>query len=296
MNVAMTLGLGASQVAFSVEMPGPPQPFTARIVTEDNSTLTIEADPASGEILLTVTVDGTEIGQYLLTETEYLADAHNLKLPELSGTAAPGSELTVSPGLWLVNPDAGLSLSYQWLRDGTPIAGAANPVYAVQAGDAGTTLICRETLGPASVETTGSAIPASPANNLIDVTASPSTMARLSTSPLPTGTLLTQTSTGAPRVGWDTLEDLVTGASYRLRGTIDIPGTLESEGQLIVRGLGANSGDVLGTIPINSGINNIDVVLSASFVSQTYRALIFVDPTLDLGAEFSVTDFTLEIV
>ncbi|MFC5679241.1 M1 family aminopeptidase [Aeromicrobium endophyticum] len=52
-------------------------------------------------------------------------------VPTISGTPRVGETLTAVPGAW----DGGTTLSYQWLRDGSPIAGATAPSYALVATD-----------------------------------------------------------------------------------------------------------------------------------------------------------------
>jgi hypothetical protein len=54
--------------------------------------------------------------------------------PTVTGTLAPGATLTAVTGSWTPTPD---SFTYQWLRDGVAIAGAAAKTYAVTSGDAG---------------------------------------------------------------------------------------------------------------------------------------------------------------
>lgn len=48
----------------------------------------------------------------------------NTALPVVSGTAAPGGTLSTTDGTW--DPATGLTYSYQWLADGTPVAGATS--------------------------------------------------------------------------------------------------------------------------------------------------------------------------
>ncbi len=57
--------------------------------------------------------------------------------PKVSGTAAVGKTLTATPGTW---GPSGVSLSYQWYRGATAIAGATKNTYVVQAADAGSAL------------------------------------------------------------------------------------------------------------------------------------------------------------
>jgi hypothetical protein len=52
-------------------------------------------------------------------------------VPAISGTPRVGETLTAIPGTW----DEGTTLSYQWLRDGSPIAGATAPSHALVAAD-----------------------------------------------------------------------------------------------------------------------------------------------------------------
>lgn len=48
----------------------------------------------------------------------------NTTLPVVTGTAAPGGTLSASTGTW--DPADGLTYDYQWLADGTPVAGATS--------------------------------------------------------------------------------------------------------------------------------------------------------------------------
>src|SRR5690606_35312097 len=54
--------------------------------------------------------------------------------PKIAGSAKVGKRLQATAGVWPV-PD--VTLSYQWLRDGVPIAGAASSAYKLVPGDAG---------------------------------------------------------------------------------------------------------------------------------------------------------------
>ncbi|TFC21556.1 cell wall-binding repeat-containing protein [Cryobacterium sp. MDB2-10] len=62
--------------------------------------------------------------------------------PTITGTAAVGALLTAIPGTWA---PAGVNFAYQWLANGTPIAGATAAGYTPVAADAGTTLTVRVT-------------------------------------------------------------------------------------------------------------------------------------------------------
>lgn len=77
----------------------------------------------------------------------------NTAAPSVSGTATTGSLLSCASGSWTGENELTLSagwpltspFSYQWLRDGAPIAGATAPAYTVQAADVGHALVCEVT-------------------------------------------------------------------------------------------------------------------------------------------------------
>ncbi|WP_244931492.1 family 78 glycoside hydrolase catalytic domain [Nocardioides sp. W7] len=62
--------------------------------------------------------------------------------PTVSGTTAVGRTLGATTGTW--NRD-GLAFTYQWSRNGAPVAGATAPTYAVRAADIGSRLRVRVT-------------------------------------------------------------------------------------------------------------------------------------------------------
>ncbi|MGH2874023.1 MAG: putative Ig domain-containing protein [Solirubrobacteraceae bacterium] len=64
------------------------------------------------------------------------------KAPTISGSPRAGRQLTCAPGSWTGSPT---SYSYQWNRDGTPIAGATRSTYTVAVIDQGNTLTCAVT-------------------------------------------------------------------------------------------------------------------------------------------------------
>jgi protocatechuate 3,4-dioxygenase beta subunit len=73
-----------------------------------------------------------------------VAPANSVK-PSVTGSRRVGSTLTANPGAW---NDTG-PFSYQWLRGGTPIAGATLRTYKLKAADAAKRLSVRVTLTPA---------------------------------------------------------------------------------------------------------------------------------------------------
>jgi hypothetical protein len=88
-------------------------------------------------------------------------------IPSIDGSATVGHTLTVNPGTWC---PAAVTLAYQWLRAGTPIAGATGQTYRLTNADAGS---------PISVTVTGSE------------TGFPSTSRSSSPTPVVTGGTLT---------------------------------------------------------------------------------------------------------
>jgi subtilisin family serine protease len=62
--------------------------------------------------------------------------------PAVIGRAEVGGQLTVTPGIW---QPGDVALSYQWLRDGEPIADAVTSRYRVRSADAGAVLTAQVT-------------------------------------------------------------------------------------------------------------------------------------------------------
>ncbi len=67
----------------------------------------------------------------------------NASAPVAFGTPALGQTLSCSNGSWTSNPPP--TFTYQWLRDGAPIAGAAGSTYQVLPADEGGELACEVT-------------------------------------------------------------------------------------------------------------------------------------------------------
>jgi len=88
----------------------------------------------AGYTSVTRTSDGTSVvqaGEFTSTPT-----------PQVSGTPAVGSVLTCVPGTWQPTPD---TLTYQWLRAGSPISGATSITYKAGEADVGSSLSVRVT-------------------------------------------------------------------------------------------------------------------------------------------------------
>jgi hypothetical protein len=60
-------------------------------------------------------------------------------VPVVVGSGVVGTSLSVNPGSW----DSGVALSYQWLKNGAPIAGRAGSEYLVSASDFGSSISVR---------------------------------------------------------------------------------------------------------------------------------------------------------
>src|SRR5205807_2465495 len=67
----------------------------------------------------------------------------NTTLPAISGISEPGHTLTTSNGTW--SGSTPMSFGYQWLRDGTPIAGETGSSYVVLDTDRGHALSAQVT-------------------------------------------------------------------------------------------------------------------------------------------------------
>ena len=87
---------------------------------------------------ITVEVTGTKTGYatVMKTSTAIKIEAGTLTLtptPTVTGTHKVGQTLTATAGNW----DSGVTLNYQWVRDGVKINGAASASYVVTPGDFG---------------------------------------------------------------------------------------------------------------------------------------------------------------
>ncbi|MDO9455554.1 M1 family aminopeptidase [Nocardioides sp.] len=105
--------------------------------------------PGAGQLgaRITVAVTGTKPGYTTVTRTSAASAAvapgqqGTTPTPTITGTPKVGVQLTGAPGTW----DQGTSLSYQWLADGTPIAGATGLTYTPGTGQIGSVLAFRVT-------------------------------------------------------------------------------------------------------------------------------------------------------
>ncbi len=108
----------------------------------------------------------------------YYSRVHVLQAPQLSGTPALSSTLSVDPGRYLPS-DAGLT--YVWLRDGRPIPRAGGPSYAVRPADVGTRISVRITarkrgLKPVTRRRWSSGVATGPATLILDTSTADRTL------------------------------------------------------------------------------------------------------------------------
>ena len=108
------------------------------------SAQTYVVQPADVGATLTVTVSGSKPGYTAASKTSAQTDTvpapkalTATPVPTISGSAKVGAKLTAKPGAWAPVP---VTLSYQWMRNGSPIGGATGSTYLVTASDRGTTL------------------------------------------------------------------------------------------------------------------------------------------------------------
>jgi lysophospholipase L1-like esterase len=110
---------------------------------QTSATYTVRAGDVGSR--LTTTVTGTRPGYTTAARTSAqtaVITVGALKLtpqPTITGAAVVGSQLVAATGDW----DAGATLARQWLREGSPIAGATSNAYVVTNADAGARLSVR---------------------------------------------------------------------------------------------------------------------------------------------------------
>ncbi|MBH0109894.1 ExeM/NucH family extracellular endonuclease [Salinibacterium sp. NG22] len=101
-------------------------------------TVTIPAGAPSGTLALTVMVAGTDTAVVVPIEVATTAEAiENTKAPSIRGKVEVGKTVKAVHGNWSV---ASADYSYQWLRDGAPIADATDSRYRITTDDIGTEL------------------------------------------------------------------------------------------------------------------------------------------------------------
>jgi hypothetical protein len=120
-------------------------------------TLTVQAE--TGTVTITVTSPPDLAGTYTGNTGLLAGGPVNLVLPRITGTTSVGSVLTAASGLWL-HTGTSPTVSRQWRRDGTSIAGATGETYVIAAADAGRAVSVVETLTDAAGSRTATSLPA----------------------------------------------------------------------------------------------------------------------------------------
>ncbi len=147
------------------------------------------------DVVFRVAVTGTKEGfdpvRMVSEPVLILGEQQELRpTPTITGTPRYGATLTAVPGTW----DTGVTLAYQWLRAGTPIADAIDASYRVGLKDVGATLSVRVTgTKPGYSRVVGTSAATAPV--------APATFASARaavTGTLKVGKTLTSTVTGAP--------------------------------------------------------------------------------------------------
>jgi uncharacterized protein YjbI with pentapeptide repeats len=99
---------------------------------------TLQLTTADNSKLITVEITATKAGYATVKKTSASVKVEAgtqalTPIPTVSGTNKVGQTLTTTSGNW----DTGVTLTYQWLRDGVAIAGAASASYVLTPGDFG---------------------------------------------------------------------------------------------------------------------------------------------------------------
>lgn len=141
-------------IATTATQANPLRAANAQTVTPSSATAAIAANGASwrlttpGAHVLTwdLYTDVSTTASYwfsgTMTQTATgLGQLAQTPVPTISGTLRAGSVLTATPGTW----DAGVSFGYQWLSNGTPIAGAKSRTLTLAPAQANTAISVRVT-------------------------------------------------------------------------------------------------------------------------------------------------------
>ena len=127
-------------------------------LTESLPDAELEINGATGTVTITVTSPavyatydaGNGAGVFIFDSAGLATGPVNLVPPQVidDGTPAEGETLTLTPGLWVYQPDNGGlgSASYQWQRDGADIPGATSASYTLVSADTGADISVEETL------------------------------------------------------------------------------------------------------------------------------------------------------
>jgi hypothetical protein len=109
-----------------------------------------EHDPDRANVEFAATAGRTyfiQVGNYSFFEGDFILKLATIgtltaPTPTVSGSGAVGDTLTAVPGTWGPQP---VTLSYQWLRNGSPISDATGPQYVVSQWDLGNAITVQVT-------------------------------------------------------------------------------------------------------------------------------------------------------
>lgn len=127
-------------------------------LTESLTDAELEINGATGAVTITMTSPavyatynaGNGPGVFTFSGADLASGPVNLVPPQVidDGTPVEGETLTLTPGLWVYEPDNGGlgSASYQWQQDGVDITNATSTNYSLTSEDAGADIRVTETL------------------------------------------------------------------------------------------------------------------------------------------------------
>lgn len=143
---SVTVNLTPAEVT-TLSGKGTPTVFYYDPTTKSLTKVSASFDLAHG----TVTYDAGQLGTYAVELTNIPARLTVNPKPVIKGTAAVGQSLTATAGSYSV---AGVTVTYQWLRNGTAIKGATSASYKLTAADRNAKLSARVTASKSGYTTT----------------------------------------------------------------------------------------------------------------------------------------------
>jgi hypothetical protein len=160
-HVIFATGLGPNVTAVQLEPEAPPAGVgavydrTPNGATHVVSLLPGEKTPTAAASYQGASADGTAVA-FRVGATTYVRLGNSVTKTIASSTSIPaGATLRCAGG-----PGDAASVSYQWLRNGAPVAGATSATYPLAAEDAGQAIQCQVTAANANVGSTQvSAVP-----------------------------------------------------------------------------------------------------------------------------------------
>ena len=107
---------------------------------------TLAVSSENGSLSMTVVEPFSMAGTYAIETSDLSGGPVNLVSPEIIGAPEVGEVLYAIEGLWIFDTVAGTpTRSWQWLRNGAPIAGATSSAYTVTGPDVGASVSVTET-------------------------------------------------------------------------------------------------------------------------------------------------------